>query len=54
MENILAILAIGAGAFLVTFVAAVLCSERVKRQGLFGALWHEFSSSSKFRNPYRG
>jgi hypothetical protein len=54
MDNILAILAIGVVAFVVTFAAAVVCSERVRRQGLFEALWHELSSSSKFRNPYRG
>jgi len=54
MENLLAILVAGAGAFLVTFVAAVLCSERVRRQGLFHALRREVSSSSRFHNPYRG
>ena len=53
MDNFLIIAAVGAGAFVVAFLVAVLSSERVHRQGLFGALGRELSDTSRRRNPYR-
>ena len=54
MDNLLAILAAGGLAFVVAVGAAVLSSERVRGQGLFGALRREVSRSARYRNPYKG
>ncbi len=54
MENLLVILGAGGVAFVVALVAALLTSQRVRRQGLFGALRQQISTSSRIRNPYRG
>jgi hypothetical protein len=54
MDNFLVILGVGAGAFVVAFAFAALSSERVHRQGLFGALGRRISRTSRYRNPYQG
>ena len=54
MENYLVILGVGAGAFVIAFAFAALSSERVRRQGLFGAARRQVSPTSRLRNPYKG
>jgi hypothetical protein len=54
VDNFLVILGAGAGAFIVAFAFAALSSERVRRQGLFGALGRQVSRRSRYRNPYKG
>jgi hypothetical protein len=54
MENFLVILGAGGAALIVALVTALLTSQRIRRHGLFGALRHEISATSRIRNPYRG
>ena len=54
MENLLALAGIGAVAFVVAFIAAVLSSARVRKHGVLGSIRQEISTGSRYRNPYRG
>jgi hypothetical protein len=49
MDNILTILACGAGAFVVAFVAAIVISARADRGGVVGALREELTASRQDR-----
>ena len=53
-DNLLAIAAVALVAFVVAFLMAILTSERVRRQGLGGAIWSQLSRGSRMRNPYKG
>jgi hypothetical protein len=54
VENLLAIVAVAGAAFVVTLLAGVLFSERVRHRGLGKAIWVEVSSEARMRDPYRG
>ena len=54
VENLLAIVAVAGAAFVVTLLAGVLFSERVRHRGLRKAIWVEVSSEARMRDPYRG
>jgi hypothetical protein len=52
--NILAILAVSGIAALAALLVGVLTSDRLRRQGLSGAIGRQLSGNSRLRGPYRG
>jgi hypothetical protein len=53
LDNFLVIAGVGAGAFVIAFAFAALSSERVRRQGLFGAARRQLSRP-RLGNRYKG
>ena len=52
MDNMLAILGVLGVTLVVTVIAAVLTSGRVRKHGVFGAVKHELGAGMKHRDPY--